>query len=116
MKNPPIPAGIEPATFSYFNNDTKISLKNVGMNNERAWLFCLTSIFVQSKYAFITVGADLGERKLVVSVRVHKECGAELMLTLLVVCTDTAPYFIKLISFLKKMSLEKKNFNSNIRD
>lgn len=86
------------------------------MNNKHAHLLRLTCIIVQSKYAFIIVGTDLGERKLVVSVRVHKECRAELMFTLLVVCTNTARYLIKLISFLKKMGLEKKNFNSNIRD
>jgi len=62
------------------------------------------------------VCTDLGERKLEVAVRVHKECRAELMFTFLVVCTNTARYLIKLISFPKKMSLEKKNFNSNIRD
>jgi len=86
------------------------------MNNKHACLFRLTCFFVQLKYAFIIVGTDLGERKLVVSVRVHKLCRAELMFTLLVVCTNTARYLIKLIYFLKKMSLEKKNFNSNIRD
>jgi len=86
------------------------------MNNKHTRLFRLTCIFFQSKYAFIIVGTDLGERKLEVSVRVHKECKAELMFTLLVVCTNTARHLIKLISFLKKMSLEEENFNFNIRD